>query len=67
MLWQAAIGGDMLAVQGANTKEIAKLIACPNKIDQLRRRFRSHASAYPYLDAMILFQWILEDGCSFGA
>jgi len=27
----AAIGADMLAVEGANTKEIAKLIVSPTK------------------------------------
>ena len=56
----AAICGNMLAVEGTNTEEVAKLIVAATKSAGRHEASKAAHTSYPSLDpAMVLFQSIV--------
>ena len=57
----AAIGGDMLAVEGTDTEEVAKLIVAATESAGRNEASKAAHTSYPSLDpAMVLFQSIIQ-------
>ena len=59
----ATIGGDMLAVEGTDTEEVAKLIMATTELAGRHKASKAAHRSYPSLDpAMVLFQAIIQVG-----
>ena len=57
------IGGDMLAVEGTDTEEVAKLIMATTELAGRHKASKAAHTSYPSLDpAMVLFQAIIQVG-----